>query len=87
MPRIPSLSWDKNRRATFRDQHGAPIAGKKQDSILQVAENPIEISLQSREDLFHITDTPADALNLGGNARRHILAVRIIFVASRAAVR
>ena len=57
----------------LRNQHGAPIAGKQQDAVLQVAENLVEIFLQRGEDLFHIAHALADHLDLGGDARRHVL--------------
>jgi hypothetical protein len=63
---VPLVGQKPPRR--LGDQHRAPVAGEKQDSILQVAENLIEILFQRGEDLFHIAHALADALDLVGDA-------------------
>jgi hypothetical protein len=70
---LPGLVGQKPPRR-LGDQHRAPVAGEEQDSVLQVAENLIEVLLQSGEDLFHVAHALADALDLVGDAARHILA-------------
>ena len=44
----------------LRDQHRAAVAGEEQNSVLQIAENLIEILLQRGEDLFHVAHALAD---------------------------
>ncbi len=60
----------------FGDKHRAPVLGEQQDSVLQVAQNLVEIFPQRGVDLFHVFHAPADLFDLGGDERGHVLLFR-----------
>ena len=55
------------------DQHRPPVPGEEQNSVLQIAENLVQVLLQCGKNLFHIAHALADHLDLVGDARRRVL--------------
>ena len=66
------------------DQHGAAIAGEEQDAVLEVAEDLVEVFLESGEDLFNVAHALAEALDFAGDGGGGVLPGRLL--ASGAAI-
>ena len=46
------------------DQHGAVVAGEKENSVFQIGHDLVEVLFQRRENLFHVAHAAAEALDL-----------------------
>ena len=86
-PQDASLLDEQKPPRRLRNQHRPAIAGEQQDSILQIAQNLIQVLLQRGKDFFHVAHALAEALDFAGDADGRILPGSLFFLGRKFAGR